>query len=66
MHKSEHLAISGNETAIGRLIATKDIDIIKLLVLAPEADAEALAAMTQIMDIDPQWKNPTAKTSLPF
>jgi len=59
-------AISGNETAIGRLIATKDIDIIKLLILAPEADAEALAAMTQIMDIDPQWKNPTAKTSLPF
>ena len=59
-------AISGNETAIGRLIATKDIDIIKFLVLAPEADAEALAAITQIMDIDPQWKNPTATTSLPF
>ena len=60
-------AIAGNETGIGRLIKTKNLEIIRFLVASPDADAEALSAIIDLIpEIDPEWLNPFSYSSLPY
>ena len=42
-------AIAGNEVGIGRLIRTKDPDILRFLISSPNADAEALSGIVDIL-----------------
>ena len=60
-------AIAGNETGIGRLIRTKDLNIIRFLVASETADPHALLGIVNIIpEVDPTWQDITARSSLPF
>ena len=60
-------AIAGNETGIGRLIRTKDLDIVRFLVASETADPHALLGIVNIIpEVDPTWEDISARSSLPF
>ena len=60
-------AIAGNETGIGRLIRTKDLNIIRFLVASETADPHALLGIVNIIpEVDPTWEDITVRSSLPF
>ena len=60
-------AIAGNEAGIGRLIRTKDLEIIRFLVMSETAHPDALLGIINIIpEIDPSWENISARDSLPF
>jgi len=60
-------AIAGNETGIGRLIRTKDLEIIRFLVASETAHPDALLGIIDIIpEIDPTWEDINVRSSLPF
>ncbi len=60
-------AIAGNEAGIGRLIRTKDLEIIRFLVMSETTHPEALLGIIDIIpEVDPTWEDINVRSSLPF
>jgi hypothetical protein len=60
-------AIAGNEVGIGRLIRTKDPDILRFLISSPNIDTEALSGIVDILpDISNDWFKASNHSSLAY